>query len=244
MNKWLKTGFIALSLVLAASTAVAAAAPSVSVAAVKKPARKMDAGVFKKKLAELAKTSSAVKKQQNSLYDTLQQHIGVLTGQIGEIVGDPTAAGSTDDEMFTFFTDTLSKLSDQDASLQEYFLQDELDQLSSFADSWLASAKQMDKLTASYDKLTAAYNDNVKQKKYQEALDVRAQQINLDRKISGVLSSLLSVDSEIYSVFDDVLNAQAGADSSADDNSDSSNSYDDGSSDSYSDGSVYNDVYR
>ncbi|TJY42200.1 hypothetical protein E5161_09325 [Cohnella pontilimi] len=241
MNKWLKTGFIALTLVLAVSTATAAVSPSISVAAAKKsaPARKMDAGVFKKKLAELAKTSNAVKKDQNYLYGLLTQHIEILTGQIGEIFGDPTAAGATEDEMYTFFTDTLVKLSDQDASVQEYFLQDELDQLSSLADRWIASAKQADKLTASYDKLTTTYNSYVKDKKYQEALNVRSQQISLDKKINEVLKSILSVDSDIYSVFDDVLSAQSDVESGSD-YSDSGDSYDG----RYTDNSVYHDVYR
>ncbi|UVI31093.1 hypothetical protein [Paenibacillus spongiae] len=238
VNKAIK-GIMVISIMLA-STGVAAAEPlnpaSASVHASPMANKKMTAATFNKKLAEQARTSGALKKQQGALLIQLKNSESKLTDQLVELLEAEDAVGFLNEERTQFFAGTMAKLAARDEGVAEYLEEDELDLVSSLSSGWLSASKQVDKLKASYAKLGAAFKTYVNQKLYQEALNARNEQIGLDKKLNAFYSGMIYKQDEINDVLYDVLNPYAFDDEWIDD-SDHEDVYDGGYN------SVWDSVY-
>jgi hypothetical protein len=227
-KKWLAA---AIALVVLLSTINVASAEG---------SRKMTTPVFNKKLAELAKASTTVKKQQNNLLASLNKQEQSLSSQLVDIMDEQDAAGYTSTEIKAYFSATIDKLSRRDDAISEYFLPDEMDLLSSYAGDWLSSSKLGAKLRDNNSKLGSSYYSLVKEKKYQDALNARNQQIALDKRLNSVYQELIDIEKKIDLTLYDVLHPQL-----EDDQSNTNDDWDDGY-DSYpsSGNSVRGDVYN
>lgn len=228
MKKMVKAGLLGLSLLVGMSGMVVAG-PSYTVSA-KSIELKMTEGTIKKKLAELTKMSKSITKKQSKLLDALQTSQDDLIAQFTDLLGDPTAASTdpatatvpaatppsvtsatynTDDQLASFYADTLTNIADQDPSIVDYFDQGVLDELSPLADKVLTLHAKAEKLSVSYDKLDQSYNNYVTQSNYSEALNVLVQQISVGKKLNDVYNSILSVQEEISSLISDGLPSQS-----------------------------------
>jgi hypothetical protein len=244
-------GLLGLSL-LVGTSGIVLAGPSDTVSA-KSIEKKMTEGAFKKKIAEFAKMSKSIEKKQIKLLVELQTSQDGLTDQFLELLGYPTAVGTdpatatepavdsnpttpattqpsvtsatynTDDQLASFYMETLTNIADQDPSVADFFDQAVLDELSPLADKVLTLYANAEKLSVSYDKLNQSYNNYVKQSKYSEALNVLSQQINLDKKQNDIYNSILSIQEEISSILSDGLPAQSDDESNSNDQGDHQN---------------------
>jgi hypothetical protein len=140
-----------------------------------------------------------------------------------------SATYNTDDQLSSFYFDTLMNIADQDPSIVDYFDQGVLDELSPLADKVLTLHAKAEKLSLTYDKLDQSYNNYVMQSKYVEALNVLFQQINLDKKLNDIYQSILSNQDEISAIISDGLTSQSDDESNSKDygNHQNNNNHDD-----------------
>ncbi|MCQ6563090.1 hypothetical protein [Paenibacillus mendelii] len=228
MNKAIK-GVMALSIMLA-STGVAAAEPVQPAAAVANASplanKKMTAATFNKKLAEQARTSSTLKKQQGYLLGQLKNNESGLTDQLVELLEAEDTVGYLNEERTLFFAGAMNMLSTRNDSVAAYLEEEEMDLLSSLAAGWISQSKQATKLKESYAKLGVTFKTYVNQKLYQEALNVRNEQIGLDKKLNTLYTAMVANQEEIHEVLYDVLNPRLYEDEWTDEDSSEDNNDD------------------
>jgi hypothetical protein len=202
--------------------------------------KKMSPKTFNKQAAELSKKIKSYKSNQQNLAETLSGN-RLLNAENFALVFEDETLGLSDDELLQYYLVLVQKFSDRENSLEELFDQEEIDIISDYMYDINATNKNIDKLKTKIAAYDTKYNSLVKEKKYEEAIKARNDEIKAYSQLSAILNKGIDFEYNLYYDTEDMFaGLQDNSDENSDDYTDEDDYYDDGEDD-YSDG--YDDGY-